>query len=484
MISNFRSLLLIIIVFFLAGSLLYAQDDFESWKKKDMAKYQEFLEAEDRAFVEFLKKDWEDFQTSLGIKIDPEPKPKQMPTAKEKDKPKPPPMEELDKVDDVPVPEKKPKPKPKPKPVVQKKKDIVPFRFYGSGLEVNYKKDFNLNLGNPLNNDAMSNVWQTMAASEHKPLLDQLGSLKRQMKLNDWGYLVLVHNLAQKLFPNNNDKQNLFMWFVMVKSGYEAKVAYRGNEVFLLIPNINMLYDNSYITLDNKKYFFASFGGPFNLQGKIYTYHGNYEGANKMMSMKLVETPSIKNKYSDKTLRFSFEGKNYNIPVRYDNDVVDFFKDHPQTDYTVYFTAPVSEQASYTLLNALKPHVRGKTELEAVNFVLRFVQTAFEYKTDDQNFGKEKPLMPEETLHYTYSDCEDRSILFSYLVKNLLRMDVIGLDYPGHVATAVRFSDNLSGDTITFNGKKYIVCDPTYINANAGMAMPMYKNVDPEIIKL
>ena len=113
----------------------------------------------------------------------------------------------------------------------------------------------------------------------------------------------------------------------------------------------------------------------------------------------------------------------------------------------------------------------------------RFVQTAFDYKTDDQQFGKEKYLMMEETLHYPSSDCEDRSIMFSYLVKTLLKLDVVGLDYPGHIATAVKFNSDLTGDRVTHNGKVYVICDPTYINADAGMEMPQFKNVEPKIIQ-
>ena len=82
--------------------------------------------------------------------------------------------------------------------------------------------------------------------------------------------------------------------------------------------------------------------------------------------------------------------------------------------------------------------------MDAVNVLLRFVQTGFSYLTDSEQFGREKFMFPEETLSYPYSDCEDRSFLFAYLVSSLLGLDVIGLDYPGHVATAVKFSSPVS----------------------------------------
>jgi hypothetical protein len=117
-----------------------------------------------------------------------------------------------------------------------------------------------------------------------------------------------------------------------------------------------------------------------------------------------------------------------------------------------------------------------------VNFLLRFVQTAFEYKTDEEQFGREKPFFPDETIYYPYSDCEDRAILFSYLVRSLLHLDVVGLYYPNHIATAVRFSKKNDGDAIEYQGKLLTICDPTYMNADIGMCMPQFKNVQPKVI--
>ena len=93
-------------------------------------------------------------------------------------------------------------------------------------------------------------------------------------------------------------------------------------------------------------------------------------------------------------------------------------------------------------------------------------------------------MFPEETINYPYSDCEDRSILFSYLVKNLLHLDIVGVKYNNHLATAVNFSSQVSGDKFTYKERSYTIADPTYINANAGMVMPQYKNSKFQIVSL
>ncbi|MBL8995357.1 MAG: hypothetical protein JNM63_18570, partial [Spirochaetia bacterium] len=130
------------------------------------------------------------------------------------------------------------------------------------------------------------------------------------------------------------------------------------------------------------------------------------------------------------------------------------------------------------------PHLEGKTELEAINFLLALVQKSFQYKTDQDQFGYEKWFFAEELLFYPASDCEDRSVFFAHMVRLFLNNDVVFLNYPGHMATAVLFRQPPSGDRVQVRDKSYVVCDPTYINAGAGMAMPQFKQVVPKVAEI
>jgi hypothetical protein len=139
-------------------------------------------------------------------------------------------------------------------------------------------------------------------------------------------------------------------------------------------------------------------------------------------------------------------------------------------------------------MEALRPLVEGRSEADAVNLLLRFVQTAFAYKVDAENFGEERFLFPEETLQQPFSDCEDRSVLFSYLVRHVLGLKTVALGYPSHVATGVRLEatppEGLSGTRIEVEGDTYVMADPTYIGATIGMAMPFVVGETPEIISV
>ena len=52
-------------------------------------------------------------------------------------------------------------------------------------------------------------------------------------------------------------------------------------------------------------------------------------------------------------------------------------------------------------------------------------------------------MFAEETLAAKASDCEDRAALFAYLARTVLDRTVVGLQWPNHVATAVKVGNGL-----------------------------------------
>jgi hypothetical protein len=305
------------------------------------------------------------------------------------------------------------------------------------------------------------------------------------MGLNDWGYCQLVYQWCKQIYSGAHNEAVLMSWFLLSKSGFDARVGYSEGKIHLLLPTPNSLYYISYFTIgrDDKKYYAVPLEGRAKrIENVLYSYDGSYPGAEKSTDFSVSIAPILSDRVEKKSLKFEYDGRTHSIPVEFNRDAVSFFEYYPQTNFEVYFTSSPSPETIRSLVTGLKPIVMGKTEIEAVNILLRFVQTAFEYKTDQEQFGREKPFFPEETLYYPYSDCEDRAILFAFLVRRLIGLEVIGLDYPSHIATAVMFSTNLSGDSVVYRGKSYVICDPTFIYANAGRCMPQFKTVKPNVI--
>ena len=172
------------------------------------------------------------------------------------------------------------------------------------------------------------------------------------------------------------------------------------------------------------------------------------------------------------------------VTLSTNENLIDFYNGYPYCNWTYYSWVGLSDEVKAKLYPMLRKGIEGKGQIEAANRIINFVQTAFEYKTDKDQFGYERPLFGDETFFYPYSDCEDRSILFSILVHDLLGLDVVLLLYPGHLATAVHYTESLNGSYFELDGKTYFISDPTYIGADVGMCMPKYLNISPEVYKL
>jgi hypothetical protein len=68
------------------------------------------------------------------------------------------------------------------------------------------------------------------------------------------------------------------------------------------------------------------------------------------------------------------------------------------------------------------------------------------------------------------------------MVKTLLGMDVVGVKYPNHMATAVRVDEKIKGEYILLDQKPYVLADPTYVNASLGMSMPQFAGTKSYVI--
>jgi len=481
--------------------------EFKQWMKQETTHFQDYKDKRDKEFTGFLKNQWKEMQTFQGLVRDKTPKPDKIPKAPKrlpepvkpfKLKPPPPTISKLpeklplDQVSPLPViiktPELKPLPLPQkviPSPIVkQPKGHKIQITFYGHNLEFYYDPQLKVSLQRPINQNSISSIWSDMSKADYDGLLKQINAQRKPLTLNDWGFALLTNTIAQNIHPGSKNDQSVFAWYLMTKAGYQARIAYDPNYVYLLMPSQQQLFAAPYFTFDKVRYYALSFDGVKQKPGKIFTYNGHYPGATKRLNMSLSHAFNTARKQKDRFLKFSYRKKTYQINVAYDTETIRYLKTYPQMDITLYFNSELNLATANPLLKQLKPLVEGKPEVEAVNLILRFVQTAFKYKTDEQQFGLENYLFPEETLHYPYSDCEDRSVFFAWIVHHLLGLQVVGLDFPGHIATAVHFSDNVGGDAINVNGKRFVVTDPTYINAQAGMTMPAYKNKNPGVIRI
>jgi len=247
--------------------------------------------------------------------------------------------------------------------------------------------------------------------------------------------------------------------------------------VYLLHYVKDTVYQVPRYKLSNKYYYILSSYDKEAIK-KIYTYKGHYPHASKSLDFSLQELPKLRQDRIKKERSFTYEGKNYHVTYSQNQNLIAFMKSYPQVAYGIYFNATLDMKTYQELASQIKVYCDGRKMADALNFVLRFVQKAFVYKRDDMQFGHEKVMFADETLFYDASDCEDRSVLYAQLVKRLFGVSVVAVKYSDHMTTALDIP--MQGDSVLYANKRYVIADPTYMNANIGESIRRYHLVEPE----
>jgi hypothetical protein len=465
----------------------YAENDYDRWLKRTQRDFKNYVEASDRDFADYLKANWQAIGMEPPQLRDQTPKPRNLPEA--------PKQEEAADLDTPPV-QLAPLPAPG-KPVASSSSDddfindssndssngpMVSFDFFGHKLNIACPSLYSDGYRGTPTANGIADYWEKLSEVDYKPLLAQINSEAKRLRLNDWGKILLIQHLASSINRDNNS-QALLSWYLSVRAGFDARVAFNQN-IYLLLPSSRPLYGITFFTLNKRPYYalgYAADGRYDPPRGKVFTYDCQHESGQQTLNFDTPSAFAAAGNPERHNLVFSFNNQQYDLHLNLLRNTAAYYQLYPQLDLDYYLQAGMPDNISRELLSQLKPLLQGKTEQQAVNLLLRFTQTAFEYETDRQQFGYENYLFPAETLFYRYSDCEDRAILFAWLTRHLLNLDVALVTWPGHVAAAVAFHGDVAGAAWSIGDKRYVVADPTYINANAGLVMPEFAGIKPEL---
>ncbi|MFM7770328.1 MAG: hypothetical protein ACKO8Q_07190, partial [Bacteroidota bacterium] len=330
------------------------------------------------------------------------------------------------------------------------------------------------------NPSSITTYWTSCSEQPYDQLVGYLQAQKQILSLSDWGVLQMLTQIAEGNFSGKNN-QNLFVWFTLVQLGYDARIMYSENQVVLTLPFEDMLYGKSYFEFSKHKYFVLDDNHP----ASLYTYSNQHESAKNTLNLSNNLRAKYPNQWETRNFKFRFNNKEQLVELPYMKYRVAYNATIPQTELDYYFGQPLATAFTEKLHEALDKKLAFlPTEREKVRYLYALVCQSIPYKTDQDQFNIEKFCLPEEVLAYPYADCEDRTFLLNALLVELVGVETIGLNYPGHVAMAVKLKEVQSGDAlIQYNGEKYVYCDPTYIGADVGMMPNSYERVRPEIMR-
>jgi len=451
--------------------------DFNKFEQEVHAGFNAFVEKIDREFADFLKQSFESFDVHAGVKAQPGTKPGQRPELRggisehNMQLSYTPPKQSISHEPRLPNIRKT-----EPANFEQK---TLSFNYYGADVQISYDSRLNTTAITQTTPESISNYWNILSQTNYNHLTNQLDAVKTRLNLNDWGYCKLVESFAAALYPKAPSMKNLVSWFVLTRSRYKVRIGFSDNRLYLLMPSIQTLYGKAYLESGGTRYYLME-----QTSAEVFTYKGDFPEADIIPDLTIQSPLNLPSDIAVKVIRFEHQGQKHQFEVPYNKNLMKFLDQVPLTEAAVYFHSAVWAGSKDAFREALLPLLQGKSGHEAVSLLLALVQQAFEYKTDQEQFGYEKFMFADELLYYRYSDCEDRSALFTWLVRELTGLSTIGLAFDGHMAAAVCLGKEAPGQSVSFQGCNYLVADPTVVNAPPGMLLPAAVGQKPEIIPI
>ncbi len=345
--------------------------------------------------------------------------------------------------------------------------------FFGTKVYVRYAPEEPFRLAS-LNEKDIAEAWLTLSDDDYNNTIADCLTIRHQLHLSDWAYLELLQCVANTLLGKDTNEATMLMAYIYCQSGYKMRLGKTQSRLFMLFASRHNIYNRDYYILNGENYY------PLNCNEETLSICALPYPEEQALSLVLTEEPVLADEATPVRSLVNSISPKMEANVSVNKNLIDFYETYPSSEiggdlmtrWAMYANTPMAKNVVEELYPKLKEQLGGLSQRDAVSKLLAFVQHSLEYKYDDEVWGHDRAFFAEETLYYPYADCEDRSILFSRLVRDLLEMPVALVFYPGHLATAVAFSEQVNGDYIPIKDENFVVCDPTYIGAPIGRSMP------------
>ena len=371
---------------------------------------------------------------------------------------------------------------------VQQPNTYKTFDLFGLTCKIRIGENCRVKL-NGLSSDDVADAMKVFEEPQFANMLYDCLQVRKQNNLSDWAYYLMLQKLVDGFYGKDTNEASLVLSYLYSQSGYKMRLGHDDSHLMMLAACHHNIY--------GKEFSYAEYPSTerfYQLDGRKlfgHTIHISDAKWPKESSMSLrltAEQEFALNKTPQRIIR-SRKNPDFVFTITSNKNYIDFYDTYPSasigdnymTQWQMYAETPLEKGIRDQLYPAMREKLQGMSKVEAVRQILWWTQgyddrkkenahpEYFQYAYDETIWDKDRAFFGEETLFYPWCDCEDRAILFSHLVRDIVGLDVALVHYPGHLATAVAFTEPVNGyGYIASDGRRYTVCDPTYLGGNIG----------------
>ena len=138
----------------------------------------------------------------------------------------------------------------------------IQLKFYSNDIQVDYNTDLIFgasivpNKYNRLTGKSqIEEFYSKLEKRNYEALLTSLQNHREYLQLNDWLFYELIVVATQEIFKNySKNHQTLVDWFFLAKSGFDARITYLDNTLFLNVYTKDQLFEVPIIREGNRSY--------------------------------------------------------------------------------------------------------------------------------------------------------------------------------------------------------------------------------------
>ncbi|MDE5726084.1 MAG: hypothetical protein K2I12_08825 [Duncaniella sp.] len=454
-------------------------DDYNSFRKEILDRYDKFLDGV-----------WVNYEQFKGEEADSRPKPRSAPKAEPGNAtPSAHPLPSVPLPEDPAEKEIEPQKQTAPQPtiptvptlVTTKPRGDFEFLFYETPVSM---PDTDVKIAMRLSQTSdYASQWRQLAKdTEVRVLMGEVEKKASEWGLNDYLKYRLISSYIDARYAGADiSSRTSLKHFILANMGYGVRLGLNAHgRPLLLVPCRQQVFAKMFIRIDGKKYY-------------VFGTEDSDPSDSRNATISTCQLPGNNNPGTDMDLRlntlslpytphsFTLSAAGLTVSGEINSAIFPVLYRYPQMPTADFARSSVCPDVRDQIVSQLKTQLEGKDEREAVDTLLKFVQEAFEYATDGDYHGFEKPYFFEETLFYPKCDCEDRAIFYTYLLWNVLGLENHLINYPGHESASVKLTTPITGDAYEHQGAYFYISDPTFIGSRTGMCMPAYLTETPAI---
>lgn len=394
---------------------------------------------------------------------------------------------------------KQPEPLSEVVPVPEKANDYMVFDVFGTQCSVRIGDNCRIRLAG-LSGDNVADALGEFTKPQFDNMLYDCLQERKKHHFSDWAYYQMLLALTDKFYGKHTNEATLVLGFLYSQSGYKMRYAHDANTLYILVSSQYNIFKKSFFYVDGECYYLLDDIGD---DAKLAICKAKFPKESPL-SLRISAVQDFSDNPTIERTITSPMNPDFSFTITSNKNYLAFYETYPSsytdnnfmTRWAMYANTPLEKGITAQLYPKMKEKLEGMTPLEKVQQLDWWVQGTvdikrenpnqgcFLYAFDDDVWGGDRAFFGEETFFYPYCDCEDRSILLSHLVRDLVDLDVVLVYYPGHLAMAVNFPEDIPGDHIMLDGRKFTVCDPTYVGSEVGETMPTMKDKSTTVILL